>query len=465
MPNLEIWRHDIGSEPLPERAFDLVHARLVLQHVPARDAALARLAASLKHGGWLVIEDFDSRPGIRSEPELDPVDVPLKTHPILTRLTAAHGVDLAYARCLPARMRELGIVDIGAEGRAFRWEGGSPGATLVRAGLEQLRGPILATGEVNRADFEADLALLGDPTLAFPSPRCGLFGVGDRDRWAHFTWRSPAVESGGNRMTSVEPTTTRSELNPALFKPEAIDPETLAFNARLATRLAEIPARGSQSVAAMREAQAAGRGLLGPIVLGDMAVNRTIPGPAGPMTIRTFIPDTVNGVYLHLHGGGWVLGGAHMQDDQLEATALGAQLAVVSLEYRLAPEHPYPAAPDDCEAAALWLTEHAQSEFGSTRLLIGGPSAGAHLAVVTLLRLRDRHQLHSFSRANLVFGAYDLAMTPSAQHASDTLVLSTRILEWHIAQFGVANKECDRTSRRCGRTCAICLRRCSRSGL
>jgi acetyl esterase/lipase len=63
--------------------------------------------------------------------------------------------------------------------------------------------------------------------------------------------------------------------------------------------------------------------------------------------------------------------------------------------------------------------------------------------VVTLLRLRDKHQVRSFCRANLVSGAYDLAMTPSAQHATNTLILSTRILEWHITQFGVAGKERD----------------------
>jgi acetyl esterase len=66
------------------------------------------------------------------------------------------------------------------------------------------------------------------------------------------------------------------------------------------------------------------------------------------------------------------------------------QFAVVSVDYRLAPEHPWPAAPDDCEAAALWLVEHADARFGSSRLTIGGRSAGATLAVATLLRLRDR---------------------------------------------------------------------------
>jgi acetyl esterase/lipase len=89
-------------------------------------------------------------------------------------------------------------------------------------------------------------------------------------------------------------------------------------------------------------------------------------------------------------------------------------LAFVSVDYRLAPEHPYPAGPDDCEAAALWVLEHAERELGSDRLLIGGESAGAHLAACTLLRLRDRHDaVDRFGAANLVFGIYDLGGTPS----------------------------------------------------
>lgn len=173
-----------------------------------------------------------------------------------------------------------------------------------------------------------------------------------------------------------------------------------------------------------------------------MAINRTIAGPAGPLTIRTFVPETVTGVYLFFHGGGWTLGRAHYSDVILEALARSAQIAVVSADYRLAPEDPYPAGPDDCEAAALWLVEHAQSEFGANRLLIGGESAGAHLSVVTLLRLRDKHGVRSFSRANLVYGAYDLAMTPSARRApDDTLVLPTRAIEWFREQFSILGKE------------------------
>ena len=83
-------------------------------------------------------------------------------------------------------------------------------------------------------------------------------------------------------------------------------------------------------------------------------------------------------------------------------------VAVVSVDYRLAPEHPWPAAPDDCETAALWLLEQAEAMFGTTRLAVGGASAGANLAVATLLRLRDRGLVAPFI-VRLQFGAYDLS--------------------------------------------------------
>jgi acetyl esterase/lipase len=99
---------------------------------------------------------------------------------------------------------------------------------------------------------------------------------------------------------------------------------------------------------------------------------------------------------------------------------------VVSVEYRLAPEHPFPAGPDDCEAAALWLIREAESRFGTSRLFIGGESAGAHLSAVTILRLRDRHGLTPFRGANLFAGCYDLSLTPSVRHwGSERLILNT----------------------------------------
>ncbi len=150
------------------------------------------------------------------------------------------------------------------------------------------------------------------------------------------------------------------------------------------------------------------------VMHSEMAVDREIPGPAGPVRLRTFVPDHVDGVLLHIHGGGFVTGSPEMTDLLHEMLSKQLDLAFVSVDYRLAPEHPYPAGPDDCEAAALWVLEHAERELGSDRLLIGGESAGAHLAACTLLRLRDRHDaVDRFAAANLVFGIYDLGGTPS----------------------------------------------------
>jgi acetyl esterase/lipase len=245
-------------------------------------------------------------------------------------------------------------------------------------------------------------------------------------------------------VTSVSPGPGSSAIDPRLFSPEAIDPATHAFNAQLASMLAQVPPIWTVPPQVTREARESGQGTFGPLVLSDMARERTIPTPAGPLTLRTFVPETITGVYLFLHGGGWTIGRAHHSDVNLEAIATGAQVAVVSVDYRLAPEYPYPAGPDDCEAAALWLAEHAQNEFGSNRLLIGGESAGAHLSAVTLIRMRDKHGFTGFSRANLVYGCYDLAMTPGARSApEDTLILPPRSIRWFLDQFGIYGREQD----------------------
>jgi len=120
----------------------------------------------------------------------------------------------------------------------------------------------------------------------------------------------------------------------------------------------------------------------------------------------------------------------------LERLADATGLIVVSTYYRLAPEHPYPAGPDDCEAAALWLFRNAGECFGTELVAIGGESAGAHLAAVTCLRLRDRHGLSPFRAALLTYGAYDLRGTPSAREAGEgTLVLTTKVIRWFAEQF------------------------------
>jgi acetyl esterase len=130
---------------------------------------------------------------------------------------------------------------------------------------------------------------------------------------------------------------------------------------------------------------------------------------------RVFVPDgPARAVYLHFHGGGMIVGAAVMSDLGNRDLCRRFGVAVVSVDYRLAPEHPYPAGPDDGVAVARWLVENAEAEFGSPRLLIGGESAGGYMAAAVALRMRD--ELGAVSRligANLVFGVYDWGRSPS----------------------------------------------------
>jgi len=188
--------------------------------------------------------------------------------------------------------------------------------------------------------------------------------------------------------------------------------ETLAFNADFEARAASRPDRGAPmdaaTLAALRRNRLAGDA---PPVRLPQARDRAIGAGVG---LRLFIPDRIDGGYLHIHGGGWMFGSADGQDERLWSLASTANLVVASVAYRLAPEHPFPAALDDCEYAALWFAGHTPAEFGTDRLMIGGDSAGAHLSVTSLLRLRDRHGLTGAYRgAHLAFGPYDLAMSPS----------------------------------------------------
>ncbi|MFE3258718.1 alpha/beta hydrolase [Nocardia sp. NPDC059091] len=127
--------------------------------------------------------------------------------------------------------------------------------------------------------------------------------------------------------------------------------------------------------------------------------------------VRITVPrDTeIRAAYLDIHAGGFYLGSAAGEDARNARLADALGVAVVSVDYRLAPEHPWPAAPDDCETAALWVLEQAESLFGTTDLAIGGASAGSTLVMTTLLRLRDRGLADRFAGAVLQFGAYDLS--------------------------------------------------------
>ena len=212
--------------------------------------------------------------------------------------------------------------------------------------------------------------------------------------------------------------------------------ETAEFNDRLEALLHQHPLLTDLSPATARRLRVEGMSAFGPIVRSDRAIEFSIPGVTGPMKARVFAVDDPVAVYLHIHGGGWVLGAVDQQDPRLEALSQTCQVTVVSIDYRLAPESPFPAGLDDCEAAAIWLLTHGNDEFGTDRLLIGGESAGANLSVGTLLRMRDRHGFRGWLGANLVYGLYDARITNSARTwGSRLLVLNTPIIEWFLDHY------------------------------
>ncbi len=130
---------------------------------------------------------------------------------------------------------------------------------------------------------------------------------------------------------------------------------------------------------------------------------------------RAFLPEgQARVVYLHFHGGGMMLGHPMMNDLGNRDVSRRHHMAVISVDYRLAPEHPYPAGPDDGMVVARWLLEHGGAEFGTDRVLIGGESAGGYMAAAVLLRIRDELGVADrVDGANLVFGVYDWGRSPS----------------------------------------------------
>ncbi len=168
---------------------------------------------------------------------------------------------------------------------------------------------------------------------------------------------------------------------------------------------ADPDASQAEKVRVAREAMA---GMYAPV---PEAEEREIAG----RPCRVFVPEgPATAVYLHFHGGGMILGAPEMNDAGNLALCREHGLAVVSVDYRLAPEHPFPAGPDDGVAVAAWLLEHGEAEFGSRRLLIGGESAGGYMAAVVALRVRD--ELDAIDRViglELVFGVYDWGRSPS----------------------------------------------------
>ena len=167
--NLEVRRHDIVSDPLPDEPFDLVHARLVLVHLPERETVLDRMIAALKPGGWLLTEEF-GYPSLLTRPNHGPGEVTLKSTLALRQVMMDRGVDSDFGRSLAVHLHARGLQRVGAEGRALIAGVGSAGVRLLKANFTQLREPILASGAVTPEEFAADVACLDDENFLSPLP-------------------------------------------------------------------------------------------------------------------------------------------------------------------------------------------------------------------------------------------------------------------------------------------------------
>jgi acetyl esterase/lipase len=171
-----------------------------------------------------------------------------------------------------------------------------------------------------------------------------------------------------------------------------------------------------------------------PVVLPS-GENITLPSrdPNRPIPCRVFQPENkAKGVFYHIHGGGWVLQSEAFQDTMLKYYADHTSLTVISVGYRLAPEHPYPAGNEDCFDVAEYLVDHAEKEFGAKLVVMGGDSAGGHLSVCTCFHLLESRPNFQFRGLVLNFGAYDLSgYLPQAWNykaPGGTLVLDIEIM-------------------------------------
>lgn len=165
---------------------------------------------------------------------------------------------------------------------------------------------------------------------------------------------------------------------------------------------------------------------------------RRIPGPASQLPVRIYTPDGAGPrpLVVYFHGGGWVIGDLDIVDRPLRSIANRSGAVVVSVDYRLAPEHVAPAAFDDCYAATVWAAEHA-AELGAdaSRLVVGGDSAGGHLAASVAQAALDRGG-PAIAAQVLLFPVTDFAFTtPSYSENADGKLLTRGAMEWFWAHY------------------------------
>ena len=172
--------------------------------------------------------------------------------------------------------------------------------------------------------------------------------------------------------------------------------------------------------------------------------DRVIPGPdGGDLSIRSYRPlgaEERPPVVVYLHGGGWTIGDLDTHDEPCRALAAGTGAVVVSVDYRLAPEHPFPAAVDDAYAAVCFVAENADDlGIDPDRLVVAGDSAGGNLAAVVSLMARDRSGPGIALQA-LIYPAVDFDFEsgrwPSLEENATGYFLHLEMMRWFAGNYG-----------------------------
>jgi len=162
----------------------------------------------------------------------------------------------------------------------------------------------------------------------------------------------------------------------------------------------------------------------------------SIPGPAGPIPVRIYGHEPAAPVLIWFHGGGFVAGSIEAQDPVYRLLALRSGCTLLAVDYRLAPEHPFPAAVEDACAVLSWVTTHGRERgLDPARVAIGGDSAGANLATVAARRARDRGAVVPRFQA-LVYPVTDATMSRESYNTfAEGYMLTRRHMEWYYAQY------------------------------
>ena len=220
-----------------------------------------------------------------------------------------------------------------------------------------------------------------------------------------------------------------------------MDPQVQALLQMMAAQAqaANVPPMWEMDAAAARAgAEVSFQAFNQPMPTGVAISDRTVPGPAGDIKVKVFNPDESGPLPLlvYIHGGGWVIGSPATHAKLCAELAHGARCVVVSVDYRMAPEHPAPAPLDDCVAAIRYIVSNA-SDFGAngSRFAIGGDSAGGNLTAAAALKLRDEGGPQA-KLLLLFYGAYtgDLDL-PSVIENGEGKILTRQAMRWFYDHY------------------------------